>query len=468
MSMRNPFRARPPAVALAALLSALAAPPVAAQTQAAYEDLQARIIEVSERVTPSVVHIQAISLHNDRRRQVTGSGFIVSRDGTILTNEHVVEKAEKVTVTVPGRKPRYPATVIGTDKQTDIGVIRIDPDAGLPVADIGDSDALRVGQWVLAIGNPYGLEGTVSFGIVSAKGRNLEVDQLLNDFIQTDAMIDRGSSGGPLVDLDGRVVGINSRGQGRGIGFTIPIRTALDVMEQIQAGRIERGWLGVTVQPLDRELAGYFGIPEVTGVVVNSVGAGSPAERAGVRAGDVVAELDGAPLEAEQEEDLGAFQRAVAALDPGHKARLVVVRDGRRKPLEVEIGVAPKVVPEEARSEAGFHVQEITDLLFRSERLVSRQGAYVSYVERGSPAFEAGLRRGDVIDRIERRRVEDLKDFRRAIRTADDQERFLLTARRGDETKFLLVKPRAERQPEAPEGDPDPAPAGDVVEDPPR
>lgn len=458
------------AACLATLLAVgLAAPaPASAQSPApapaAYEDLQARIVEVSEHATPFVVHIQAISLHNDRRRQVTGSGFIVSSDGTILTNEHVVEKAEKVTVTVPGRKPRYPATVIGTDKQTDIGVIRIDPDAALPVAEIGDSSALRVGQWVLAIGNPYGLEGTVSFGIVSAIGRNLEVDQLLNDFIQTDAMIDRGSSGGPLVDLDGRVVGINSRGQGRGIGFTIPIRTALDVMQQIQAGRIERGWLGVTVQPLDRELAGYFGIADVTGVVVNSVGAGSPAQKAGVRAGDVVAALDGEPLEAEQEEDLGAFQRAVAALDPGQKARLTVVRDGERKQLEVKIGVAPKVVPEEARSESGFHVQEITELLFRTERLVSRDGAYVSYVERGSPAFEGGLRRGDVIDRIERQPVESLADFRRAIATADEQERFLITARRGDEIKFLLLKPRAEREPEPPAADPDPAPAANVVE----
>jgi serine protease Do len=428
---------------LAALL--VAPLPGSAQTAetAAFEDLQARIIRVSERVTPSVVHIEAISLHNNRRKQVTGSGFVVSSDGFILTNEHVVMKAEKVTVTIPGRKPKYPATVIGTDKQTDIGVLRIVPDEPLDAAEIGDSDALRVGQWVLAIGNPYGLDGTVSFGIVSAKGRNLEVGQLLNDFIQTDAMIDRGSSGGPLVDLEGRVVGINSRGQGRGIGFTIPIRTALDVMEQIQKGRIERGWLGVTTQPLDRELAAYFNMPGATGVVVNSVSEDSPAAGAGLRPGDVITAIDDVPLEAEKEQDLGVFQREVASLQPGRKVQLSVLRDGRKRSTQVEIGVQPKVVPEEARSEAGFHVQEITELLFRTHRLEARNGAYVSFVERGSPAFEAGLRRGDVIERIEDAGVQDLKDFRSAISRAERSERFLLTARRGDETKFLLVKPRA-------------------------
>ncbi len=434
----------------------LGAPAAQAQPPPAWEGLQAKIIEVSERVTPSVVHIEATSRHNDRRQQVTGSGFLVSEDGYILTNEHVLEKAEKVEVTIPGHKPRFPATVIGTDKQTDIGVLQISPDVSLPVAEIGDSDALRVGQWVLAIGNPYGLEGTVSFGIVSAKGRNLEVDQLLNDFIQTDAMIDRGSSGGPLVDLEGRVVGINSRGQGRGIGFTIPIRTALEVLEQIRAGRIERGWLGVTVQPLDRELAAYFGVPNATGVVVNSVGADSPAAAAGLRAGDVLTVLDGGPLEAEKEEDLGHFQRAVAALQPGRKVEITYLRERKPGNVSLEIGVQPKVVPDEAHAEsAGFHVQEITDLIFRTQRLETRSGAYVSFVERGSPAFEAGLRRGDVIERIERTGVADLADFRSAIENAEARDQFLLTTRRGDETKFLLVKPRA--TPTPPTADPAPA-----------
>ena len=433
-----------------AALAALAAPSGAAASDAAALDaLQARIIEISQRVTPSVVHIEAIVKHNDRRAQVTGSGLVVDPAGLILTNEHVIEKAEKVTVIVPGRKQKYPARVLGSDHQTDIGVVRVTPESPLLAAEIGDSDALLVGQWVLAIGNPYGLEGTVSFGIVSAKGRNLELPHLLNDFIQTDAMIDQGSSGGPLVDLEGRVVGINSRGQGRGIGFTIPIDTALQVMRQIQDGGIERGWLGITVQPLDRELAAYFGIPDATGVVVNSVSAGSPAARADLEPGDVLIAVDGAPVEAEKEEDLRSFQRQVAAFAPGQRVELRVLREGRERSHGVEIGVQPKVVPEEAESEAGFHVQEITEEIFRTQRLASRRGAYVSYVERGSPAAEAGLVPGDVIERVAEAGVGDLAAFRQAMREAEGRERFLLTTRRGDEIKFLLVKrrPAAEETP---------------------
>src|SRR4029453_3047549 len=223
---------------------------------------------------------QAIVKFDDRRSEVTGSGLIVTPDGAVLTNEHVVDKAEKITVSVPGRKRKYPARLIGTDRQTDVALLRIDPDPEHPfTAARLSSEAVHVGQWVLAIGNPYGLDGTVSLGIVSAKGRNLEIPELLNDFIQTDAMIDRGSSGGPLVDLEGRVIGINSRGQGRGIGFTIPGDTVPDVPAQISDGGVERGWLGISIQPLDRDLAAYLGQPDVSGVIVNSVADDSPAQK---------------------------------------------------------------------------------------------------------------------------------------------------------------------------------------------
>src|SRR5262245_18793922 len=241
--------------------------------------LEQRIIEVAARIQPSVVHIEAIVKLNDRRSEVTGSGVIASPDGRILTNHHVLDDAEKVTVTVPGLKRRYSARVIGTDPQTDVAVLRIQPDAPLTAAPLGASKPPRVGQWVLAIGNPYGLDGTVSLGIISAMGRNLEIPDLLNDFIQTDAMIDRGSSGGPLVDLEGRVIGINSRGQGRGIGFTIPIATAREVMAQLDNGGIERGYLGVSLQALDRDLADYLGLGESTGVLVSHVVPESPADR---------------------------------------------------------------------------------------------------------------------------------------------------------------------------------------------
>jgi serine protease Do len=454
MAERRPARLWFCALAAAGLAASAGA---AAQTQ--FEGLEQRIVEVAERVKPSVVHIEAIVKFNDRRNQVTGSGVIVSPDGAILTNEHVVDKAEKVTVSVPGLRKKFPARVVGADRQTDVALLRIAPDAPLPAATFGSADDVRVGQWVLAIGNPYGLDGTVSFGIISAMGRNLEVPDLLNAFIQTDAMIDRGSSGGPLVDLEGRVVGINSRGQGRGIGFTIPIDTALEVMAQLEQGGIERGFLGITMQPLDRELADYFGMPDVTGVLINSVMEDSPAGRAGLRTGDVIVAFDGNVVEAEKEEDLGNFQRIVAAQPPGREAELELVRDGERVTTRVAIGTQPKIDPAEEENEAlGIHVREITANLARAHRLASNQGAFVYFVARGSPAKEAGLHLGDVIVEIEGEPIADLDDFRREIARAERLDRFLIRAQRGEETKFLLMKPGARATEEDEDSD-----AGEVL-----
>jgi S1-C subfamily serine protease len=439
------------------VIAALGAIAIGAHAIPPGEELQERIIEISERVKPSVVHVEAIVRVNDRRNQVTGSGLVASGSGLILTNQHMVEKSEKVEVTVPGRKKRYPARVLGTDKQTDIAVLEIQPESELPTAVFGTADEVRVGQWVLAIGNPYGLDGTVSFGIVSAKGRNLEIPDLINEFIQTDAMIDRGSSGGPLVDLEGRVIGINSRGQGRGIGFTIPIDTALEVMAQIREGGIERGWLGLSIQPLDRDLASYFGFPAATGVIVNGVVSDSPAARAKLAPGDVITSIDGVAVEAEKEEDLGGFQRRVAQRSPGETVKLAILRQGRPRTLEVKLGAQPKVEPAEAESDLGFHVQEITQNLFREQRLASRSGAYVSFVEPGSPAAEAGLYPGDVVEAIEESRVGDLEQFRRAMKGAEQRAQILIRARRGDDLKFLLLRrgarPAAPEEPEAEPGE---------------
>jgi S1-C subfamily serine protease len=419
--------------------SADAAPP-AAET---LDRLQERVIEISRRVTPSVVHVEAIVKLNDRRSEVTGSGVIATSEGHILTNHHVLEKAEKVQVVVPGIPGKLPARIVGLDKQTDVAVLRVDPRPDLVPARFGSAAEVQVGQWVLAVGNPYGLDGTVSLGIVSAKGRNLGIPDLINDFIQTDAMIDRGSSGGPLVDLEGRVIGINSRGQGRGIGFTIPIDTALEVMRELEAGGVERGYLGVSLQPLDRELAAYFGIPDTTGVVVNSVAEGSPAAQAGLRTGDILTGFAGKTVSAEKEEDLGGFQRLVAGVAPGETVEIELVRERQSSTVRATLAAQPKVEPEEVETEVGFHVQEITETIFRQQRLASREGAYVSFVASGSPAAEAGLDVGDVVRRIEARPIADLEDFRAAIDGVASAERFLITAERGDETLFLLVRPGA-------------------------
>ena len=412
----------------------------------ALDAMQARIISVSERVSPSVVHIEAAVKVNNRRNLVTGSGFIMNRDGIILTNEHVVERAEKVGVIVPGRAGKFDAEVVGTDKQTDLAVLRISlspNDDSLPVAKLGDSDTLRVGEWVIAIGNPYGLDGTVSLGIISAKGRDLRAENLLNDFIQTDAMIDRGSSGGPLINLEGEVVGVNSRGQGRGIGFTIPINTAKRVAEELLGqGRIARGYLGVTIQPLNRELAGYWKIPDVHGVVVNGIVNDSPAYGAGLATGDIVTRFDGTEVRAEKDEDLGRFQRLVARTPVGKEIAIEVLRKGKSEVMNIKVDVQPKVVPDEEESEYGFTVQEVTAQLERLHRLESREGVLVSFVERGSEAAEAGLEPGDLIERMDERRIHDIEEFRQAIEELPSDLPFLLRARRGENVRFLLIVPR--------------------------
>lgn len=450
--------------ALCALLSTVADPALA---RSSIGDLEERIIEIAAKITPSVVHIEAIVKVNDQRRKVRGSGVLVEASGAILTNEHVVDRALKVEVNVPGIKKKFSARVVGSDRQTDIALLQIESDVPLPAAPLGSAEDLRVGQWVLAVGNPYGLEGTVSFGIVSAKGRNLEIPKLLNDFIQTDAMIDRGSSGGPLVDLEGRVVGINSRARGRGIGFTIPIETALDVMMQIRAGGIERGFLGVSMQPLDRELADYLGAPDLAGVMLNSVVADSPAERAGLQIGDILIRLDGIGIEAEKDEDLGAFQRSVAALAPGREIALAVWREGATREVTVVIAPQPRVDPDEVETELGFHVQEINEYIARDHRLDSTSGAFVSFVAPGSPAREAGLRIGDVISRIDDHVVESLDDFREALEEAETLERFLVVAQRGGETLFLLLKPGTEHS-EGASAEPAPGPRSESRGTPPN
>jgi S1-C subfamily serine protease len=421
----------------------------------ALDALQARIIRVSEAVTPAVVHVEAVVRQNNRRNIVTGSGFMIKPEGIALTNHHVVERAEKVTVRVPGRAGRYTAEVLGTDKQTDLAVLRVharQDGEDFPVTKLGDSDALQVGEWVIAIGNPYGLDGTVSLGIVSAKGRDLESEQLLNDFIQTDAMIDRGSSGGPLVDLEGAVIGINSRGQGRGIGFTIPINTAKRVADDLLGeGGIARGYLGIVIQPLDRELATYWGVSEVDGVVINGVVEDSPAQKAGFQIGDIVTEFNGEPVAAEKEEDLGDFQRRVATSPVGQKVEIAVYRKGATEVLTAELGTQPKVVPDEEETPYGFTVQEVTVGLHRLHRLETREGVLVSFVERGSEGAEAGLAVGDLIQSVNDGAVVDLATFREAMAEIDGTQPFLVRAARGPNTRFLLLVPRGSK-----EGKPEP------------
>ncbi len=433
-----------PVLLVALVLGCASLPPAFARD--ALDELQARIIEVNKSVSPSVVHIESAVRMNNRRNLIEGSGFVIEPHGVVLTNWHVVDRAEKVSVLVPGREGRYDAEVVGTDKQTDVAVLRLVPREGEPpfsAARLGDSDKLSVGEWVIAIGNPYGLEGSVSLGIVSAKGRDLRAEQLLNDFIQTDAMIDHGSSGGPLINLRGEVVGINSRGQGRGIGFTIPINTAKRVSDDLlDAGRIARGYLGVAIQPLPRELARYWGKPDVHGVVVGSVAHGSPASAAGIAVGDVLVRLDGEALHAEKEEDLGQFQRLVAQKRVGKEVAIELVRGAERRTVSAVLAAQPKYVPDEEETPHGFTVEEVTESSFRGQRLPQRDGVLVAFVEPGSEADEAGMQNGDLIVEVEKLPIATLDDFRRALGSRRERP-FLVRALRGDETRFMLIAPRA-------------------------
>jgi serine protease Do len=431
-------------LAITLVLGCAGLPPAFASD--ALDELQARIISVNRAVSPSVVHIESAVRMNNRRNLIEGSGFLIEPSGVVLTNWHVVDRAEKVSVLVAGREGRYDAEVVGTDKQTDVAVLRLiarENEPPFPAARLGDSDKLSVGEWVIAIGNPYGLEGSVSLGIVSAKGRDLRTEQLLNDFIQTDAMIDHGSSGGPLINLRGEVVGINSRGQGRGIGFTIPINTAKRVSgDLLAAGRIARGYLGVAIQPLPRELARYWGEPDVHGVVVGSVARGSPAENAGIAVGDVLVRLDGEALRAEKEEDLGQFQRLVAQKSVGKEVAIELVRGGERRQISAKLGAQPKYVPDEEETSHGFTVEEVTESSFRGQRLPQRDGVLVAFVEPGGEADEAGMERGDLIVEVEKTPVATLGDFR-GVLGAKRERPFLVRALRGDDTRFMLIAPRS-------------------------
>src|SRR5262245_37339971 len=269
----------------------------------------------------------------------TGSGVIVDAQGYILTNNHVVENAGEVEVRLSDDR-KFKATIVGRDPKTDLAVLKVDTaGTALPVAELGDSDKLRVGQWAIAIGNPFGLDRTVTAGIISATGRTHVGVATYEAFIQTDASINPGNSGGPLLNLEGRVVGINTAivSSGQGIGFSIPINMAREIMTQLMAkGRVVRGWLGIVIQELTPELAEGFGVKPDSGALVADVMKDSPAEAAGIKGGDIIVEFDGTPIK-----DVTDLQRRVASVEPGRTTPLAVIRDKASTRLSVKIGEQP-------------------------------------------------------------------------------------------------------------------------------
>ena len=409
-----------------------------------FNDLQDLIISVSEQVKPTVVHIEVVKKQNTQRYESLGSGLIVSKEGYILTNEHVVDKYVSVRVTLES-KLEYPAEVVGADKLTDLALLKITVPDGetLKVAKLGDSDSVQVGEWVLAVGNPYGFDRTVSFGIVSGKGRTLNLPDnapLLNDFIQTDAAIDPGSSGGPLVNLQGQIIGINSIGVGRMQGFTIPINIAIDVMDKLLAtGTIERGYIGIVVQPLNRSYAKYYKDQQMQGLVVADVFEGEAAERAGIKPGDIILAYDDQRVTAENDDDLTKFTLDISQSKVGDKKKFEIYRDGKIKKIDVTIGQKPKVKPDEYETPFNFTVEEITDHMFRNYLLQTREGVYVDYVEVGSAADKGDLMAGDIITQVDNQKVKNLDDFKMIMENAGKPEFMMMRVLRGKDYAYALL-----------------------------
>jgi Do/DeqQ family serine protease len=365
----------------------------------------------------------------------------VDKSGVILTNNHLIENASEIEVRLSDQR-KFKAKVAGRDPKTDLAVLKIESDAEFPVADLGDSDRLRIGQWAIAVGNPFGLDRTVTVGIISATGRRKLDLTTYESFIQTDAAINPGNSGGPLVNLDGRVVGINTAivSVGQGIGFAIPVNMARRVLPQLLAtGRVTRGWLGVRIQPLTEELAPSFGAKENEGVLVSDVMPGSPAETGGLKSGDVILEFGG-----QRTTEVPDLQRVVADAEPGKASRVTILRDGKRETLDVKIGEMPTDEPVAASRGTerwGLTVQPITPELARQFKLPGNDGVLVSEVEENGPAARAGIRAGDAIVEVNRRRVRDLRTFEDALGRAEQD--VLLFVQREGRSQYVVLKSEA-------------------------
>jgi len=422
-------------------------------------DLQQKIFSARDKVLPALVHIQPVikdyRTGELKKQAVIGSGVIFHPDGYVVTNYHVAGKAERIICTL-NSKEQVPATYIGGDPPTDIAVLKLDLDeyeGEIAVADLGDSEALQVGQMVLAMGSPLSLSRSVSSGVISTKDRYFSSDYHLpsgeetgryNLWIQTDAAINPGNSGGPLVDLSGRVIGINSRATflANNLGFAIPIDIVKEVTAAILSeGKVSRSWIGVYAQAL-QELEDYFGAGRDSGVLIASIDPGSPAEESFLKAGDVVLEIDGRPVSARFVEELPAFYRAIANRPPGTEINLKVLRNDEEFSLPVKTRPLGELQGEDFEcADWGFTVKAITRHMQIQNQLRDTLGVFVTGVKRVGSADLAGLRRGDVVRNINKEHIPSLAYFtsKYSELAAGENEKILLTLLRGGAKRLVVL-----------------------------
>ena len=383
--------------------------------------------------------------YRNYRQEALGSGVIVSKDGYILTNAHVVDNADEIQVHIGDEE--YDAKVVGVDDKTDIAVLKVDAGENLPAAKLGDSDKIRVGEWVLAIGSPFKLEHTVTAGIVSAKGRSKMGITDYEDFIQTDASINPGNSGGALVNLNGEIIGINTAivsgsGGSIGIGFAIPINLAQMVLDQlVEHGKVVRGYLGVTIQDVTPELADALGMSEARGVLVGSVMEDSPAEDAGIKRGDVITEMNDEPIESVEQ-----LRNKIASTEPGKRISLKILRNGETKNVELKLGEQPG---EEKLSSTSEGNGDNIDLGLSLKRLTysdarklgfDGDGVLVTDVKEGAIAYNAGVRQGDIIVELNRQSVQNPDDVVKIARNIRKGDTVLFVVWRDGYTMYLASR----------------------------
>lgn len=418
-------------------------------------------IKITDKVAPAVVQITAIKVEKRRvpsmfddsddfwdrffniprgrgrereyRSETRGTGFFISSDGYIMTNHHLVDKAENVTILTLEDK-EYKAKIVGADSNTDIALLKVD-DKDLIFAELGDSARLRVGEWVLAIGNPWGLEHTVTAGIVSAKGRQVTGSLPLQDFIQTDAAINRGNSGGPLVNMKGEVVGITSMiyspsGGNIGIGFAIPSNLAKKVVTQLkEKGKVVRGYLGIIPQPISEADKEYFKLKSKKGALVAQVEPGTPADKAGLKQADVITEINGKPVKNDNDLRLKIYE-----IEPGTRVEIKVIREGKEKILTAKLIEFPteetEVVSAASGKELGMEYTTLTSRLSRRYGFRTEEGVIITEITRYSEADRRGLLAGDIILEANRRRVSEASDLENIIKKLKPGDTLMLVIRR--------------------------------------